>query len=173
VFLLEPAMDPAIEQQAVARVHRIGQTRETVVTRLLVDGTVEMEVLRVLQRKQQLFVEHLHHHGTHAEHADGGPPGSQLEGAGGGAGGGGGQAEGEHGHGAGGGEAAGEIDADDADQVRWGRRWWWRCSCETARRCALPGCWQVVGRLRAEPQTPAQVVLALAVNGPSEHSLPA
>ena len=25
VFLLEPAMDPAIEQQAVSRVHRIGQ----------------------------------------------------------------------------------------------------------------------------------------------------
>ena len=27
VFLLEPALDPAIEQQAVARVHRIGQNR--------------------------------------------------------------------------------------------------------------------------------------------------
>jgi SNF2 family DNA or RNA helicase len=25
--LLEPALDPAIEQQAVARVHRIGQNR--------------------------------------------------------------------------------------------------------------------------------------------------
>ena len=40
-------MDPAIEQQAVARVHRIGQTRETVVTRLLVEGTVEMQVIKV------------------------------------------------------------------------------------------------------------------------------
>jgi hypothetical protein len=28
VFLLEPSLDPAIEQQAVARVHRIGQARE-------------------------------------------------------------------------------------------------------------------------------------------------
>jgi SNF2 family DNA or RNA helicase len=27
VFLLEPALEPAIEQQAVARVHRIGQQR--------------------------------------------------------------------------------------------------------------------------------------------------
>ena len=27
VYLLDPAMDPAIEQQAVARVHRIGQQR--------------------------------------------------------------------------------------------------------------------------------------------------
>ena len=27
VFLLEPALEPAIEQQAVARVHRMGQLR--------------------------------------------------------------------------------------------------------------------------------------------------
>jgi hypothetical protein len=52
VILLEPALDPAIEQQAVARVHRIGQTRETVVTRLLVDGTVEMEVVKVRGRRK-------------------------------------------------------------------------------------------------------------------------
>ena len=52
-----------VHAQAVARVHRIGQTRETVVTRLLIDGTIEGEVLRLLQRKQQLFVEQrLHHH---------------------------------------------------------------------------------------------------------------
>lgn len=47
VFLLEPALDPAIEQQAIARVHRIGQVRDVCVTRLLVDGTVEMEVMKV------------------------------------------------------------------------------------------------------------------------------
>lgn len=47
--MLEPSLDPAIEQQAVARVHRIGQTREVTVTRLLIDGTVEMEVLRLLR----------------------------------------------------------------------------------------------------------------------------
>jgi hypothetical protein len=29
VVLLEPALDPAVEQQAVARVHRIGQVRLT------------------------------------------------------------------------------------------------------------------------------------------------
>ena len=30
VVLLEPALDPAVEQQAVARVHRIGQVRACV-----------------------------------------------------------------------------------------------------------------------------------------------
>ncbi len=49
VFLLEPSLDPAIEQQAVARVHRIGQTRDVTVTRLLVDGTVEGAVMRMLK----------------------------------------------------------------------------------------------------------------------------
>ncbi|GLC48768.1 hypothetical protein PLESTB_000145900 [Pleodorina starrii] len=57
VFLLEPSLDPAIEQQAVARVHRIGQTRDVTVTRLLVDGTVEEAVMRMLKEKQQLFME--------------------------------------------------------------------------------------------------------------------
>jgi SNF2 family DNA or RNA helicase len=44
VFLLEPGLDPAIEQQAVARVHRIGQERQVVITRLLVQGSVEEQV---------------------------------------------------------------------------------------------------------------------------------
>lgn len=44
VFLLEPSLDPAIEQQAVARVHRIGQEREVIITRLLVQGTIEEQV---------------------------------------------------------------------------------------------------------------------------------
>ena len=46
VFLLEPTIDPAVEQQAVARVHRIGQTRPVVCTRLLVRQTVEEAVLK-------------------------------------------------------------------------------------------------------------------------------
>jgi E3 ubiquitin-protein ligase SHPRH len=56
VFLLEPALDPAVEQQAVARVHRIGQARPVRVVRLLA-GPVEEEVLRVQTRRQALFGE--------------------------------------------------------------------------------------------------------------------
>lgn len=44
VFLLEPSPDPSVDEQAVARVYRIGQERRVVVTRLLVEGTVESGV---------------------------------------------------------------------------------------------------------------------------------
>ena len=55
VFLLEPATDPSIEQQAVARVHRVGQERETVITRLIIEETIEEKVLQMLERKQRLL----------------------------------------------------------------------------------------------------------------------
>lgn len=44
VFLLEPTLNPALELQAVNRVHRLGQTRATVVHRLLVDDTIETAI---------------------------------------------------------------------------------------------------------------------------------
>ena len=55
VFLLEPAVDPAVEQQAVGRVHRIGQTRPVVVYRLLVENTVEERILGVNEGRGGLF----------------------------------------------------------------------------------------------------------------------
>ncbi|KAK9830399.1 hypothetical protein WJX72_011536 [[Myrmecia] bisecta] len=57
VFLLEPAVDPAIAQQAIGRVHRIGQTRPVVVTRLLMDDTVEEHVMQAQERRQPLFLD--------------------------------------------------------------------------------------------------------------------
>ncbi|KFM24288.1 E3 ubiquitin-protein ligase SHPRH [Auxenochlorella protothecoides] len=56
VFLLEPSLDPAIEQQAVARVHRIGQIRPVCVHRLLVGASIEEVVLARQEAKQALFV---------------------------------------------------------------------------------------------------------------------
>ena len=41
VFLLEPSVNVAVEQQALARVHRFGQTRPVRIVRFICDATVE------------------------------------------------------------------------------------------------------------------------------------
>jgi len=52
VFLCEPLINAAIELQAVARVHRIGQKRETTVWMFLVHDTVEEAIYEVsVQRR--------------------------------------------------------------------------------------------------------------------------
>ena len=43
-WLLEPSLDPAVEQQAIARVHRISQTRPVMAYWLLKDGSIEVYV---------------------------------------------------------------------------------------------------------------------------------
>ena len=40
-YMLDPSTDPAIERQAVSRLHRLGQAHEVQVNRLLCRGTVE------------------------------------------------------------------------------------------------------------------------------------
>mmetsp|Transcript_47933 Transcript_47933/g.120974 ORF Transcript_47933/g.120974 Transcript_47933/m.120974 type:complete len:432 (+) Transcript_47933:304-1599(+) len=47
VLLVEPLLDPAVEAQAIGRVHRIGQVHETWVHRFLATGTVEENVARL------------------------------------------------------------------------------------------------------------------------------
>lgn len=55
VFLLDPWWNPAVESQAIDRVHRIGQTKTVFVYRLFAKGTIE-EKIQVLQReKRDLF----------------------------------------------------------------------------------------------------------------------
>ncbi len=48
VFLLEPAEDPAIQQQAIARVDRIGQRRQVHVHMILVEDTVEVRAVHAV-----------------------------------------------------------------------------------------------------------------------------
>lgn len=54
VILTLAGWAPAIEDQAVDRVHRLGQTRPTTVWRLVMEGTVEERVLDVQAEKRQL-----------------------------------------------------------------------------------------------------------------------
>lgn len=50
VFLLEASINPAIEAQAVGRVHRIGQTQETFVHRYIMGNSVE-EAIHVMHQQ--------------------------------------------------------------------------------------------------------------------------
>lgn len=52
VFLLEPALNPALEEQAIGRAWRMGQQRPVVVKRLYAKGTVE-ENIRALAESRQ------------------------------------------------------------------------------------------------------------------------
>jgi superfamily II DNA or RNA helicase len=54
-FLLDPWWNPATEAQAVDRTHRIGQTRNVVVYRLISKDTIEEKVMALKARKAALF----------------------------------------------------------------------------------------------------------------------
>jgi superfamily II DNA or RNA helicase len=54
-FLLDPWWNPATEAQAVDRTHRIGQTRNVMVYRLIAKDTIEEKVMALKQRKAELF----------------------------------------------------------------------------------------------------------------------
>lgn len=55
VFLMDPWWNPAAENQAVDRAHRIGQDRTVMVYRMVSEGTIEEKVLELQQRKAELF----------------------------------------------------------------------------------------------------------------------
>ncbi|MFD1713428.1 DEAD/DEAH box helicase [Amnibacterium flavum] len=55
VFLLDPWWNPAAEEQAIDRTHRIGQTRSVNVYRLVADGTIEEKVMALKEQKARLF----------------------------------------------------------------------------------------------------------------------
>jgi superfamily II DNA or RNA helicase len=54
VFLLDPWWNPAVEQQAADRAHRIGQQRPVFVHRLIATGTVEEKIVRLQAQKREL-----------------------------------------------------------------------------------------------------------------------
>uniref|UniRef100_A0A8B9JZI1 Helicase-like transcription factor n=1 Tax=Astyanax mexicanus TaxID=7994 RepID=A0A8B9JZI1_ASTMX len=54
VFLMEPAWNPAVEEQCIDRCHRLGQTRDVVVTKFVVKDSVEESMLKIQKRKQEL-----------------------------------------------------------------------------------------------------------------------
>jgi superfamily II DNA or RNA helicase len=55
VFLMDPWWNPAAENQAIDRAHRIGQTKSVMVYRYVAEGTIEQKVLALQRRKAELF----------------------------------------------------------------------------------------------------------------------
>lgn len=51
VFILEPCFNPALEAQAVGWVHRLGQTRNAEIIRLIMENSVESRMVQLLDTK--------------------------------------------------------------------------------------------------------------------------
>ena len=55
VILCEPQLKPSIENQAISRAYRMGQSRNVLVYRLLCENSVDEKITEMLAEKQQLF----------------------------------------------------------------------------------------------------------------------
>lgn len=53
VILVEPQLNPAIEYQAIARVHRMGQRNSVNVHRLITSHTIEEGIVKLLEKKRK------------------------------------------------------------------------------------------------------------------------
>lgn len=54
VFIIDPWWNPAVEQQAIDRSHRIGQTKTVFTYKFITKDTVEEKILALQQRKKEL-----------------------------------------------------------------------------------------------------------------------
>lgn len=55
VIMCEPQFKPSIENQAISRAYRMGQTRNVLVYRLLCENTVDEKIMATLESKQAIF----------------------------------------------------------------------------------------------------------------------
>ncbi|XP_056915480.1 helicase-like transcription factor isoform X2 [Takifugu flavidus] len=55
VFLMDPAWNPATEEQCIDRCHRLGQTRKVTVTKFIVKHSVEERMVEIQRKKQDLM----------------------------------------------------------------------------------------------------------------------
>lgn len=54
VFILDPWWNPAVEQQAIDRTHRIGQTKNVFIYKFITKDTVEEKILALQKRKRKV-----------------------------------------------------------------------------------------------------------------------
>jgi SNF2 family DNA or RNA helicase len=56
-FLMEPWWNPAVEEQAIARIHRIGQKNITTIYRMITENSIEERMRKIQSSKKDLFNE--------------------------------------------------------------------------------------------------------------------
>lgn len=66
VFLFDRWWNPAVEDQAINRAHRLGQKETVFVTRFVSQDTIEGRIAEILEKKRQLFEEMLGQNGPPA-----------------------------------------------------------------------------------------------------------
>jgi len=54
VYLVDPWWNPAVEQQAIDRAHRIGQTKKVIAVRLICPDTIEEKMLKLQGEKREI-----------------------------------------------------------------------------------------------------------------------
>lgn len=54
VFLMDPAWNPAAEEQCFDRCHRLGQTKDVIITKFVVKDSVEENMLKIQNKKREL-----------------------------------------------------------------------------------------------------------------------
>lgn len=54
VFVMEPNYNPAAEQQAIERVHRLGQERDVIIRRFVMENSIEEKILELQRKKIEL-----------------------------------------------------------------------------------------------------------------------
>jgi superfamily II DNA or RNA helicase len=57
VYMVDPWWNPAVEQQAIDRTHRIGQTRKIFSYKMICKNTIEEKIMELQQRKKQIASE--------------------------------------------------------------------------------------------------------------------
>ncbi|KAM3135764.1 hypothetical protein pb186bvf_012161 [Paramecium bursaria] len=60
VIIVDPWWNPAVEEQAVERIHRLGQTKPIQIRNFICKGTIEQRVLELHDIKRKLFQDALH-----------------------------------------------------------------------------------------------------------------
>jgi SNF2 family DNA or RNA helicase len=53
-YIMEPQWNPTVEEQALARVHRMGQTKEVTTVRYVMQGSFEERVVDTQHKKREL-----------------------------------------------------------------------------------------------------------------------